>query len=78
MLHLPMIGLIKMRNPDKRERDILKTVQLVKETERLVTEESMKKDKFRTKRSRRTSLWALYNWVFMTVWVDWQSTQKGW
>ena len=46
MLPLLMIGLIKMRNPDKRERDILKTVQLVKETERLVTEESMKKDKY--------------------------------
>ena len=46
MEHLPMIGLIKMRNPGKRERDILKTVQLVKETEKLVTEESMKKDKY--------------------------------
>ena len=34
--------------------------------------------RFRTKRSRRTSLWAPYNWVFMIVWVDWQSTQKGW
>ena len=41
-----MIGMIKMRNPDKRERDIPKTVLLVKETEKLATEESMKKDKY--------------------------------
>ena len=44
-----MIGMIKMRNPDKRERDIPKTVLLVKETEKLATEESMKKDKYELK-----------------------------
>ena len=54
-----MIGLIKMRNPNKREKDIPKLARSVKGIEKLGIEGSMKKARFVLSIERSSTVFAL-------------------